>query len=315
MLTSEINHLNPKTESVDPKTSLQNKLLLSLAAFCYALLVLSNKWLTDQGISAFNQIFWRAFGGIVFSGAAVVFYEQSCFKASTKELKYFIANGLFFLGGFCTFNLAIFLGTPMAKAVSLNYAYPLIIVVFNFLIFKELPNLKHVFSIALSMASVALILEIWKINNWQEFKLGEILALANAFFYGGIIVFGKLVRKASPNGLFKSLFYAHFVMLVLFCLLAFSLNQAGFHELKPNLSINFSVWQLLVLFFSSLIGGVLPLVLIYIALPNTKPYIASLLLLTEPIWVFVLGWLFFGQSLTVSSLAGMFGILTSVFLI
>ncbi|MDX1921066.1 MAG: DMT family transporter [Candidatus Caenarcaniphilales bacterium] len=288
---------------------------LLLAALCYTSLVVANKWLNDHEVLAFEQIFWRVLISIIFAGLGVILFEKKNFQITQLELKYFAINAFLFLGGFSTFTLGITLGTPIAKAVALNYAYPLVIVIVNFLIFKEIPSLKHFVSIALSLLSVALVVEIWKTGSWNQFQIGELVALSNGIFYGTMIVFGKLVQQVTKGSLYRSLFYSQLFMLPLFVGLGFLLQASGQDILKPHLNLNLGGMNWIVLGLSSLSGGLMPLALIYFGVSKIKPYIASLLLLTEPVWVYFCGLIFFEQQLSWPSLAGILGIILSVLLV
>lgn len=303
---------------------------LLASALCYTFLVIASGVFTAQQIDLFNQIFWRLLFGIIFAGALAFGIFKEKFTLNSKELGYLLINSLIFLGGFTTFSGAIYLGTPLAKAVALNYAYPLVVIFLSYFLLREVPTFKQWCGVGLSLLSVFLLIEIWKIKGfeWLAFgttpqssqvapttQIGDYLAFANSWFYGSIIVFGRKMKIETNLNHFKSLFYSHLFMMPMFLLLAFVLSKLGSNFLQPSFNVSFSAFNWLLLLGSAIIGGILPLYFIYYGVSKVKPYVASVLLLTEPIWVFIFGWLIFQQTLTPWSLAGGAGIILSVFLL
>ncbi|MDJ0625327.1 MAG: DMT family transporter [Candidatus Caenarcaniphilales bacterium] len=290
-------------------------LALLLAALSYTSLSVSTAWLSEKGFNAFNQIFWITLLSIIFAGFFAFYVFRESWKINLKEFQYLLVNALIFLGAFTTFCLAIYFGTPIAKAVALNYAYPLMVIALSYFLLNELPSAKHWISVILSLISVLVLIQVWTIKNLFDIQIGELMAFANSFFYGAIIVFGKKLKEDTGLSVFKSLFYAELFMLPLFILMSFILKLVEVEALSPELQLVFPLNVWLVLFVTSITGGLLPLVLIYYGTSKVKPYVGGILLLTEPIWVYICGLLFFEQSLSTWGILGSIGIVFSVFLI
>lgn len=291
------------------------KYYLSLfgAALCYTFLVLSSAYLSKIHINLFEQVFWRLLLGTLFAGLICAF--QSDFKIEKREIKYLLINTFIFLAAFITFAGGIALGTPIAKAVALNYSYPLIVIFLSYLLFKELPALKHLIAIIISLLSVGLLIEVWKIKNLSQIELGDFVAWLNSWFYGAILVFGRKLRLSTNLKPFKTIFYSHLFALPLLFMVSFIFVFFDTQFLAIQIHLDFSFQNWLIIIVSTFFGSIAPLALIYIAISKVKPVIASLILLTEPLWVYIGGLLFFDQSLSLMPLIGIFGIISAVLLI
>jgi drug/metabolite transporter (DMT)-like permease len=64
----------------------------------------------------------------------------------------------------------------------------------------------------------------------------------------------------------------------------------------------------------SAFGSAIPSAIVYYSIKHLKPVTASLLLLTDPIWTYILGIFFFNQHLSGWNLLGMTGILLAILL-
>jgi len=297
------------------------QLAVLAAALSYTTLVLSSGWLTTKQVDLFTQVFWRSLFGMAFAGVLTFFFCKLDWRLNKKEFFYLLINAFIFLGGFTTFSGAIYLGTPLAKAVALNYAYPLIVIVLSWLLLREMPGVKQWIGVILSLISVFVLIEVWKVeglkslDSLSSLQIGDLVAFTNSWFYGGIIVFGRKLKMDTNLHPFKSLFYSYLFLLPLFLLLSLALSSQQINLLTPSFSWNYSIDVWLVLLGSAIFGSILPLFLIYYGVAKLKPFVASVLLLTEPLWVCLFAWLFFGQTLSFWSLVGAIGIILSVLLI
>lgn len=82
-----------------------------------------------------------------------------------------------------------------------------------------------------------------------------------------------------------------------------------------NLSVNYDLITWLGLIGLGTLGTVVPLALIYFGAKDVSPNVASILLLTELIWVFLFGILIFGETLTISTVLGTIGVISSILLV
>ncbi|MDO8618534.1 MAG: DMT family transporter [Candidatus Daviesbacteria bacterium] len=290
-------------------------LALLVAGFSFSFLGVFSVLLTAQGVDLFSQIFYRVLFSAIFSAFfAVVVFKQKLIL-NLRESKYILINSLAFLGGVTTFSTGIFLGTPIAKAIALNYAYPLTIMALSFWFFKDRPTLKGWAAIVLSLISVWFMLEIWSISSLAVIDKGSILEFANSFFFGFMIVFGRKMRLDLDIHPFRVMFFTFAFLVLEFWVMAFLLNILGITLFKPAINLELKIESWISLVGISFLGSIVPLALIYFCANKVKAHVSSVLLLSEPFWGYILGLILFGQVLTIWGLLGMIGIVLSVLLV
>ncbi len=286
------------------------------AALCFGGLGLFTQLLSQAGVDPFSVVFWRFVFGVVFSAILLVFVFKQNLAINPQFLRYTFLNSILFVGGITTFILGIYLGTPLAIAVALNYAYPFSVAIFAYLFFKEIPTRKQWVAMVLSFVSVLIILEIWTIKSSSQFNIGEMLELANSFFFAAIITFGKKIQIDTKLHPIKIFFYSTIFAIPALVLLGYGLEYLAHTTiLVPRLSfdLNFSSWGYLV--GLTIFGGLLPIALIYYAAAKISSNTTSILLVTEQGWAYLIGLLFFGQNLTLTGIAGVIGIVLAVLLV
>ncbi len=146
-------------------------LLVLLAGFTYSSYALSTKVLSDQKVDIFNQILWRSFFGSISAfilGSIVIKSFNKELILSRSQLAHVIVNATLYLITSICFIGSIYLGTPIAKATVLSYAYPLPIIILSFFIFKDVPTIKNIVAIIISFTSTLILLEFWKIRNFSQ---------------------------------------------------------------------------------------------------------------------------------------------------
>jgi drug/metabolite transporter (DMT)-like permease len=296
------------------KTKYYSYLLLLLAGFFFSFLAVFSEFATRLGIDGLNQIIWRQLFALIVSGIAAFFIFKQKPSISFKEYKYVFINGLLFAGATATFTLGIYLGSPIAKAVALNYAYPLVVIIASFIFFKEKPSFRAWIATVISFISVAFILEIWTIQNFFSLNTGDLLELLNSLFYGLIIVWGKKMTNDTKLHPLKSIFYSNTIAVPLVFFLGMFIST-GLNISSIGTSIKIlTIPQFLTVLALSLFM-ILPIALIYKASIKAKAHVVSIFLLTELIWVYILGLLLFSQSLSIFGVLGMIGIIVSILLL
>lgn len=291
--------------------------LILLAGLSYSGLSIFSKLAADQKIDVFNQNFWRTFVGVVLAlilSRTLFRLTRQDFSISRKDFLNLLVNALFYSGTALLFIASIYLGTPLAKAVLLSYAYPLTVVGLTWLIFKELPKTKHWLAIGLSLISVVILVGSGGWQNLLEIDRGSLLALITSFFFGGLIVWSSKLRRDTKLHPMVTWFYSFLIALPVFAIVALALTALGVTFLIPNLRFDLSSLNWLTLVALGVFGNSLPLFLINFAAAKLKPYVISVLLLTEPLWVYFLGLIFFQQQLSLWAIVGAVGILISVLL-
>ncbi len=270
-----------------------------LSGLSFASLSLFLTALTKQGVDAFSQLFYRALFASFFSFIGTKFLLKQRLKINRRELKYLFANAIILIGGFCTMVLAIYFGTPIAKALAIVYTYPITLVVLTFLFFRELPTRKNWLAIIISIFSLGLLIEVWKINDLNKITIGEIMAFLNSICYSFIIIFGRVMKKEIKLGSLSTLFYSLLIFLPLLVLLGFALNFSGISVLTPHFGSLSKPISWLFLILLGLIGTTCSVGFLYAGISKVKPFIAGVLLLMEPVGASLLGYFLFGQTLSI----------------
>lgn len=286
-----------------------------IAALSYTSLPIFSTLLTHRHVDLFNQVLWRAILGSIISFVIVRCFLKQRLLINKNDLWHLLANSLIFLFAFTTFSGSIYLGTPIAKAVALNYSYPVPVVILSYLFFKDLPGKRHLGAIILSLISIFALLEIWSLESLREIRLGDFLAWINSIFFGFIIVWGTKMRRDTTLNPFITLFYTLLFMLPPLFIFGTILSLSGFLLFTPSFNIPMNIYIWLILAGLSFIGTILPLALIYFGASRLKPYITGILLLTEPVWVYLSGLMLFHQSLSLWGVLGIIGIIISVLLV
>jgi|GEM_PF-4538751 drug/metabolite transporter (DMT)-like permease len=291
-------------------------LYLLLAGFSFSGLTIFTAILTRAGVDPFSQVFWRIVIGSTLCLILATLVFRRGIKASKKEILLLVVNAAVFVFGYTTFTGAIYAGAPLAKAIALNFSYPIPVIILSYFLLGEKPSIKSVFAILISTVSVLLVLEIWKIKDFTKIGLGEFLAWVNSFAYAGIIVWGTKIRKSTKLHPYVVLFYTLAFSLPILVTVVYLLNQVGinFYTLGFDITkIQATHWLLLLLL--ALSSSVIPIALIYTAAARINPHVSSILLLTEITWVYLFGFLIFGQTLTPWGALGSLGIMLSVLLV
>lgn len=285
--------------------------IVLLSALSWSSLAVFSQLLTYQHVDAFTQVLWRlTFGATVAGIALVVFKQQIRFKK--ENISCLFINSLLFLGAYTTFSLAVFLGTPIAKVLALNYAYPLAVVILSYLLFKDLPTRKQFIAITLSVISILLLLEAWNIHGFSQIRVSDFFAYINSFFFAGMIVYGKKIKTDTKLNPLQIMFITLLLTIPELFILAFFIHVPQFLPIiNPHLATASWITLLCIGSFST----VLPVVLLYIGISHIKANVASVLLLTEPVWVYIFGFLLFHQLLSIWGFLGMLGVLVSVLLV
>jgi len=287
-----------------------------IAAFSFSGLTIFTALLTKYGLDPFNQVFWRIIIGAVLCLILAKFVFKQSIRVNKREALILLFNSFIFVFGYTTFTGAIYAGAPLAKAVALNFSYPIPVVLLSYILFKEKPSYKNILAIILSTLSIPILLEIWKVKDVTQIGLGEFLAWINSFAYAGIIVWGTKIRRSTELHPYVSLFYTLTFSIPILLLTIYLLNVNGINFYVLNIkTLQVSAPQWIYLLLLALSSSVIPIALIYFAASKLKTQVSSILLLTEAVWVYIFGYLIFGQGLSIWGLAGTLGIMLSVILV
>lgn len=291
-------------------------LCLLLSAFGYGGIYVFVMFLTNLHIDVFSQIQGRAFFGALSTFLLLQLSAQKNLSINKKEFFYLLSNSFLLTGAYVTAILAVYLGTPIAKADALIFAYPISVVTFSYLFLKDIPTTRQVIAMFLSLLSVVMLLEIWKVKSIATFSIGELLALSCSFFYSAIIILGRIIANKTKLPPLKITFYSLFFIIPQLWILGFVLDKfLQIPILIPNFNFRIPILSWLILLALGTISTSIPNYFFYIGMSRVKPNVASPLLITELAWVAIFGLLLFGQTLTIWGMLGIAGIILAVLLV
>jgi drug/metabolite transporter, DME family len=289
-------------------------LLIFLAALSFSGISIFTAILAKNKVDLFTQVFGRMFFAcILMLFITYLFHKKLAIKKN--ELFYIIVNGLLFLVGYTTYSISIFLGTPIIKAIVLVYTYPISAIILAYFILKEKPTLKQIMSMIISLISLFFLLEVWTIKNFSDIKLGDLFALFNGLCFASLIIWGIKIRKSVKMNPFSILFFSLIVSLPLVILSGYLLQIINIPILIPQLNIIAIVNNWLPLICLGIFGSGLSYVFLYFGSPKLKPLTTSIILLIEPVFVYLFSVFVFEQSLSIWGILGMIGIMISVLLV
>lgn len=289
--------------------------LVFIAGISWSTLAVFSVFATQANINPFNQVFWRLVFGVLCSLFVGVFvFRQSLKLKDKRAFKYLFLNSIFFILALTTFSASIFLGVPIAKAVALNYSYPLAVIAFSYIVFRDKPTFKNILAVLISFVSLYFLLELWKVKDLTEIQLGDTFAWLNSFAFAAIIVWGTKIRKDLGLSPFITLFYSWLMAIPLLFILAAVSSLFGSSLFIADVKVDFGGAGWLSLLGLGTISSVLPISLMYFGAGKLKSIVTSILLLSEPIFVYVAGIILFAQQLSLWGILGAIGILIAVLL-
>lgn len=293
----------------------KHHLLVFLAGISWSTLAIFSVYASQAGINPFNQVFWRLIFGVICSFVVGVFiFKQPIKLKEKKAFGYLFLNAIFFILALTTFSASIYLGSPIAKAVALNYSYPVAVIVFSYIVFKDKPTFKNILAVFISFISLYLLLELWKVKNLTEIQLGDLFAWLNSFAFAAIIVWGTKIRKDLGLSPFITLFYSYAIAIPLLFIFSAIFSFYGSSLFSAQVMANFGRSGWLSLLGLGTISSVLPLSLMYFGAGKLKSVVTSILLLSEPIFVYIAGIILFGQQLSAWGVIGALGIIIALLL-
>lgn len=263
-------------------------------------------WLSARGIGAWVQVAVRLSVSAAILGAALALAAPASLRiASGRQFRLLLANGALMLAAFTSYVLSISLGTPAAKAILLVYLYPIFVALAGPKLLGEVITRSRLASTALGVIGAAVTVGFWDVGSLGQVQAGDLLALLAGLAYAGVVILGRIgstqERLSSPVLTFWSFVAALAWLLVggfvaVVWLGAPDLLLAPPAEADPRM-----IRDLLGL---AIFGTAVPYGLLFAALGRTEASTASILMLVEPVSVFLMSAAFLHQPVRWWHLAG-----------
>ena len=291
-------------------------LLLGSAA-SFATVPLFATWLTMEGVGVWFQIAARlAFSSLVLVVLRGLFASGSARVTGRRTLLFLVLNGLLVLVVFATYLLPLSLGTPPTKLILLSYLSPVYVALLGTRFLGERLTAKKLGAMAIGVAGTALTIRVWEVLSVRELHPGDLLALANGFLYATMIVVGRRAGvRERMRPLAFTLWSFVFALVWLIVLGMIAMAWLGPSVLRAQWPATITPRIAGHLAGLVLVATLLPVALLYAGLKHTEAGSASIVMLSEPICVFVLSFLFLDQPIGWWQFAGGAAILSAGLLV
>ena len=290
--------------------------LLVGSAVCFATSSLFVTWLAQAGVEAWFQIAARlAVIVVVILATTLLFRRDALRLARPRRLHLPIMNGLVMLLGSAAYISAISMGTSPTKAALLVYLSPIYVALLGTRLLGERMTRKKILALAIGLAGIALTLKIWDVHALSQVQLGDLLAASIGFLVAAQVLLGRWmgVQKQTP-----SLTFVFWSLLLSFgWLLILGLGALAWRgpvALLALLPSSLTPWIAANLLGLSVVGTIAAYVLFYMGLERTEAATAGVILLCEPVTIFVFSYLFLHQPIGWWQIVGGVAVLTAAVL-
>lgn len=279
-----------------PQNQTLGIIFVACAAISFSLLPLFFNFLSENNIGIGIQVLTRlSIGALTLFAWNIIFTRRGRPRYSINRslITLFILNGFILMSAFSTYNLAIGLGTSPAKAVLLINLSPIYTAILSWLFLQERFSYRKIFLIITGVFGIFIAFGFWKVGELSTYQHSDLLALVNGLLSAFIIIIGRksgsLGNISSLEALQLSLFFA----LIWALAIATLTNLAGYNSI--NLwELSLSPQAIILLLSIGIFGTTLPYIFLYTGLRYLEASISGLVLLIEPVSVFILQALILG---------------------
>lgn len=282
---------------------LKGVLLTMLGAFCFAL---APVWVRSiEAYSSTSIVFYRALIGciplmLVIMRSPVLRTGAAPASLSWKNRFVLCGIGLSMCSTAAFYYFAI-LKTTVAKAVLLHYTAPLYVALFSPLLLKEHNSWQTWLAVSLGFAGTALIVEPGDMfNSDPEEILGIVSAMLSGICLAGVFLFGRFLAGDVPS-LVRTM-YGSLVVVLLLAPWGLSIPAGFFLKNLPFLII------------LGTISLVVPYSLFFAAQNHISAQSVSTTALFEPVCGVGIGFLLYGEQLSLLGGLGAVAVLSSIYL-
>lgn len=271
--------------------------LLLSAGVSFGTIPLWVTWMAQDDVGAWAQTTARIGIPVLILVVFVLPFARDSLRIdSRRNLRLLMLNGLLMLGANITYISSMTLGTLPTKAILLNQMSPLYVAILGTTLLRERFTRRRLAAILTGLAGTATLLQVWDVQGLLNFQPGDLLAMATGVIYAIMVVFGRwsgIRQGAHPLKFsFWTFIFGLTWLIVLALVVLIVLGPAAVSSQFPSSVSPRTVVSAVGL---ALLGSGLPFTLLYLGLSRTEAGTASILLLSEPITVFVFSFLLLGQ--------------------
>lgn len=278
-------------------------LSILLAATCWGVIGLWNRYLFAAGLSPYSIVVVRNCGGLVALVLLFAIKDRSVFHIDPKHLKYFFGTGIVsvLLFTLCYFSCQEIASLSVASI--LLYTAPAIVVAMSSIIWKEPFTKRKQIALVWTFIGCSAVTGIWG-GDITVSVTGILLGLGAGFFYAMYSVFGRFALAIYPPMTVT-------VWTFVFCGLG-SLFFVRPQELSMAFALP-STWLFALCLV--LISTVAPYIFYTYGLSRVEAGKASITASLEPVVASLVGTLVFGEAITIVAILGIGLILAGIYLL
>lgn len=287
-------------------------LLIVVAAIFYGTVIVGGEFFLQNGFSVFEVAFYP----ILFMTLSVlpIALIKPQYLISRERLPFFAVYGL--IGAFAEFGqfIGLIFDIPVAIVALVIYTQPVWTIMLGSALLGEHITARKVASAGLALAGVAVLLYgSWALETSHPL-LGFAASLCGSVFVSLWVVWGRKSGINEQHFVTTTLGWGGFTSLWLVVLWPV-LNRLVTDPTVTRLSADFPprYWIYLLLF--AIAGGIIPSFCFFKGLRVVDASVAGIILLLEPVSAALLAAILFGQSLSVTTIAGGVLILLSNYLV
>ncbi len=275
-----------------------------LAGILWGTIGLFVRALSQTGLSSLQLVFLRS----AITAVALFFYlllfRRPALRIAWRDLWIFMGTGILSILFFSVCYFSTIQMAELSIAAVLLYTAPVFVMLFSLGFFQEKLNVRKILALLCCLMGCALVSGVLGASRLTLPAL--ITGLLSGLGYSLYSVFGKFAVQKGYGAL-TTTFYTFLISAIA------ALPFVGLGEIPQKLALQGGSPFLIVLM--GLFTSVIPYLLYTYGLSATAPAKASILASVEPVAAMLFGSIFFGEKLTLSSLAGMALVLAAVALL
>lgn len=275
-----------------------------LAGILWGTIGLFVRALSQTGLSSLQLVFLRS----AITAVALFFYLllfcRQALRIAWRDLWIFMGTGILSILFFSVCYFSTIQMAELSIAAVLLYTAPVFVMLFSLGFFQEKLNVRKILALLCCLMGCALVSGVLGASRLTLPAL--ITGLLSGLGYSLYSVFGKFAVQKGYGAL-TTTFYTFLISAIA------ALPFVGLGEIPQKLALQGGSPFLIVLM--GLFTSVIPYLLYTYGLWATAPAKASILASVEPVAAMLFGSIFFGEKLTLSSLAGMALVLAAVALL
>lgn len=264
---------------------------LMIAGCFFGTISIFSALLRDQGVSSFQQAFFRSF--LALPLILLICHAYTIKIALPKnQLIPYILLGMVMAGVGFFENTAVALGTPVAVVVLLLYTQPVWTALFGTLFLHEFINHRKKLAVIMAFGGMILISKVWNIT-YTNYP-GMLLALIAGVLLSGEFIMIKNL-SIQPHHFLVSIFWFYVFRTVFTVPLGTLSGFLSDNVLISQVTLSLPVEEWVTLFLFALVPMVLGMVFFYRSVKHVSIISTGIIMLIEPVSGIVYGIFILGE--------------------